>query len=304
MRKKMRLFVMSAAVAATLGLASHAQALSFNGMLLSIAAQAGTPNIAMTFNDVSAGAVSFDFGADGIYNAGDKIRGTFIIHQLQTNTGLGGSETTGGANAEISGRFALEIVSATAGPGTVTLVYGPDATSGMTAGAVIELYQDGPPPVTPHGALPGLYSATKYSDGDLLAALGFTGGGGGAAGFYAITFFEQVIDGVLTQAELAGLGSVGIVGFGASGLNILDDGTSDGGDGIGNYAPITPAPSGTDFSGIVSINNVVSSGTSFTDTADFTVNLTVVPLPAAALPGMMLLGALGLYRLRRRRMAA
>lgn len=315
-----RKFLVLAVAVGVAACASQASAKSINQIISEFTSANGGTTLT-TFEDNDRTYVidtSVTGGPDGLLGVGDIIRAMVDIQQVVDVLGAGANQTAlvdyGQISAVLDGVITGKQANAIGG---FTFTLGPDPAFGTYlgdpagaaygGGAMLAIFEDPPGAgVVPATAadLAGTAANTELSmltvsDTSLWALFGFTGGAGE---FYTIDTGASVGDSLALAAgsPLQGLGaSFAAV---ASGMNLVA-----GASGV----VLTLVPStGTDLaitSQLYGSNsnwpgayNAAYGVWPVSSDADVTINA-MVPLPLAAYPGLVLLGALGVIRTRRSR---
>lgn len=285
---------MLAAACAT-GLAVSAQAGSFTSGIADVATQAGTFNLPVSynFNDVS-GADYYDNDSSGTLSVGDVILGTFVLDSLATTGG-----STGNAGlVDVSGAYAIQVADVSPlGPGaivTFTSVSGSpqDAlVASVLGGFDAAIWEGGISTNSFANPAPGAFApGSAWVDGDLQVGLDLAA--------------YTLLTGGTDLAALAGLAdntTIANVGLGSSFI-VSDDGSSDGGAGIGdifeNVVGSTVFVEGTVRSAGQTATPGGNSDFYFKDTATFSITATAIPSPSAMAFGLVGLGAVAIRRRR------
>lgn len=279
-------------------MAGAAQAASLTGAL----AVTSDPNLSVQqwqLNDLSV-ADFYDLDANLSISQGDVILGAFVLDSVQ---GPLGQETLD----NVAGVYAIEVSGVVGNTATFGALSASNATNfglasvgngglNASAGEMFMLTQ-GPLATNPiANPFPGSFSNPAYSDNDLYGTFDAPG--------YSITF---VGTGLPALAAATGT-TIGNIDLGR-GLNIIRDGSGDGGEGIFQINPLLPT-GGFDVGVNGSIVNPLNGLTppqgaiaSFNDSAQFLVAGQVIPLPSAVWAGLVLMGGLPIARRFRRRSA-
>lgn len=271
------------------------------GLGLSAAATQAAPveSLITVGNNVFSGAdIRQDFinnegDADRI-DVGDVIRGIVDFPRLQnantppSGTGLG--VVSNGTNNELTGVFYLRVEAITPVSGDqVQLTFAPDAAfGGNSPGTMMRLYS-GAANVQLDQTATIEQSIATVTDAPLFMELGFTDAGGAWIGFgpQDLSDFNVATVGANSNFGLFRTSDSGTVG-GLPLLTLVDPATGLTGEVLGTAQTTGlanhPVPTAWDLTGLGKIN----------------FNVNVIPLPAAAWSGLMMLGALGGMYARRR----
>lgn len=307
------------------GVSVSSRADTINQVLLNLAADAPSnlyQEATFDFNDEDR-SVIFDTGpgsvADGVFGEGDIIRGTFVIESISVGTkqadlGIGG-------NNAMFGRYSIVIDSIfTDGFGTTQVKFKADSTAGFTdSTALFQFYEAAVNPIDNDDADAGFSDILPGTNATLWGEAGLAGGGvyqfaPNLAGLAALDNNADLDADSLNALEWAGEGRTGFdvndllkVGAGesiafASAINLnwvtkplTGIGDTDVIESIGTFGAghEIDGTSGTSILGDADIDFLASK-------AAFATKLTIIPTPAAVLPGLALFGMLGLRRDRRK----
>jgi hypothetical protein len=285
-------FMLAVAIIALPGIV---QASTVNQLLTDIAVADGVLGQEKTYlyNDSDKSTIGVNTGDLTALDAGDVVVGTFDFNSVSR---LGGSSrllgaNSGGTNDALFGRFSLKVLSVSGS----TISFGPSGAFGTYG--MFEVYTAATNTVD-NTTVDAGFSDAAFASADLYAVLGFDAVKTSAYDFGVTGSVPDLKFSTLASAALNG---VTIANTTSIKLYVVADGTGDGGEAIGNTNVIGSIggfpPSGNNFDGSGSI--IGTGGAKFDSTTAFQTKLTIVPIPAAIWPGMALLGALGVGRLRR-----
>jgi hypothetical protein len=312
------------AVVAVFAMASTAKAVPINHIVADILlSQGGTGTVLMDDEDRSV-----VYSADATLGVGDVIRAPFSIAVMQpgNHTAIEFTEITGIFHGVVTG----VVVD---GGGNTVVSLAPDAAFGTYAGdhagaapppnaaygagAMLAIYQDTASNADGDGVAPGGAGAlgstgpaetdiATYTDGTLWGVFGIPAG---SPGFYTITIkaASGVGTSLLAAAAKPALTTIGAsfadvsfaldrlaLGLPANSVNMNKD-AGTGTDIVGNGG-LWGADGNLAVGGIQPFAGHWAVGSD----AKISFNATIIPLPAAVYPGMLLLGALGVFKARRK----
>jgi hypothetical protein len=329
-------FAVALAVMAVMALGQVAEAASVTDTLAGAGAGLGSKAVVVADDDAREYLVdrykddNFTTGQDGIINVGDSLRGMFRLDKAQV-TPEGGSTTTvyfgtPSSNNEWTGIFQIAVLAKiqTAGSSTTTtlddrytFLFGPDASwvggetgspLGVAGKAMVLMFEDSSSPYNfdPNGGttdtVETLMSTAK--DGAHFWSLGYTGtvssGVAAAAAGEGWISTDSVDDLNATNVNSGiTLGAFNLA------LNRVDGAGIGGGWYLDQVVSTLFAPLAGDtveFIGSGSVNGRGTVTTPFDVVGNqVTLEFHTVPVPSAVLAGLGMLGALGVFRLRRRR---
>lgn len=284
-----------------------------------------------TFNSASDDDIErliVDLNKDGLLDVGDVVEGYLNMNNLN-GTNIGG----GTANSEWSAMFRIEVTGKleVGGPGSgvFQMTFGPTSTwaeadaflgtTGNTKNAMVLFWEDSTPDIDLTSTAGVDATPTTATNGAEFWALGFTDPAAAShvsGGSIVSTNGEGWVSDPGSDDFSLGLAvSVGSeIGASNFGVNrVSTDGIAGGWlleeQDLGPITSLLLGGSSTDsveFIGSSSVRGVIGSkaeGSTFgaTSNTDFAFKAIATPLPAAALPGLAMLGGMGVFASRRRK---